>query len=167
MQDDDGAMLRAERLERPLQGIAIVDRDGLVAPARSVDREGANVAGPPPVPAELLVTGVHDEPVEPDLEALGVTQLRKLAPREEECLLDGVLGPLDIAQDPVRDGVAPVTVQVESSVKATCVALPRAASTSLVRTDEPRGCARWALQVLEMVRRPKGSATRRAAYSPP
>ena len=35
------------------------------------------------------------------------------APGEEECLLDGVLRPLDIAQDPVRDGVAAVAVQVD------------------------------------------------------
>src|SRR4029079_12533315 len=106
-------MLRRQAPERPLQGIAVVDRDGRVRTGRPVGREGSDVRGPAPVPAEFLVTGIHEEPMEPDLEALRIAQPWQLAPGEEECLLDGVLGPLDIAEDPVRDGEAAVTVQVE------------------------------------------------------
>jgi hypothetical protein len=71
----------------------------------------------------------------PDLEALGVAQPWELAPGEEECLLDSVLGPLDIAQDPVGDGVAAVTVQVEELGEGDLVA--RACSF-----DQPRSHGR-------------------------
>ena len=38
---------------------------------------------------------------------------RGRSPGDEECLLDGVLRPLRIPDDPVRDGVAAVTFQVD------------------------------------------------------
>ena len=63
--------------------------------------------------------------MEPDLEALGVAQPREFAPGEEECLLDGVLGPLHVPEDPVRDGVAAITVQVDELGEGDLVALPR------------------------------------------
>ena len=125
MQDDDGTVFRSQAPERPIQCIAIVDGDGLVGSTRSVDREGPNVFAPPPVPAELLVTGVHEESMEPDLETLRVTQPRELAPGEEECLLDGVLGPLGVPKDSVRDRVAPVSVQVDQLGEGDLVARSR------------------------------------------
>jgi hypothetical protein len=69
--------------------------------------------------------------VEPDLEAFGVAQPRELAPGEEECLLDGVLGPLDIAKDPIRDGVATVAVQIDELLEGDIVA-------RLCPFDQPR-----------------------------
>ena len=92
MQDDDGAVFRRQATERPRERIAIVDRNGLVRAARPVDRERSDVRAPPPVPAELLVTGINDEPMEPDLETVRIAQSGQLTPCEEECLLDGVLG---------------------------------------------------------------------------
>jgi len=73
--------------------------------------------------------------MEPDLEALRIAQPWQLAPGEEQCLLDGVLGPLDIAEDPVRDGEAAVTVQVEELGKGDIVAIPRS-------LDKPRSHGR-------------------------
>ncbi len=63
--------------------------------------------------------------MEPDLEALGVAQPRELAPGEEECLLDGVLRPLHVPEDPVRDGEAAVAFQVDELGEGALVALPR------------------------------------------
>jgi len=61
----------------------------------------------------LLVTGVYEEAIEPDLEALRVPKARKLSPGEQEGLLDCVFCPVDIPQDAVRDCVAAVAVQVD------------------------------------------------------
>jgi hypothetical protein len=68
---------------------------------------------PAPVPARLLVTGIHEQAMEPDVEAFGIAEPRKVAPGEEECLLDGVTRPFAIAKDPIRDGVAPAAVEVD------------------------------------------------------
>ena len=72
----------------------------------------------------LLVTGIHEQPMEPGREALGITEPGELPPREEECLLDGVLGAFDIAKDPVRDGVALVAVQVDERGEGDVIAIP-------------------------------------------
>jgi hypothetical protein len=89
--------------------------------------------------------------MEPDLEALGVAQPRKLTPGEEECLLDGVLSPLAIAQNSIRDGVSAVAVQVDEVGESDIVAIPCA-------LDQPRSQDRTsrlrhgrALRQLEMV----------------
>ena len=69
--------------------------------------------------------------MEPDIEALGVAQPWELAPGEEECLLDGVLRPLHVPEDPERDGVAPIAVQVDELGEGALVASPR-------QLDQPR-----------------------------
>ena len=71
----------------------------------------------------LLVTGIDEEPVEPWREALRITEPRELPPGEEECLLDRVLGTLDIAKDPIRDRVALVAIQVDEFREGDVVAV--------------------------------------------
>jgi hypothetical protein len=71
--------------------------------------------------------------MEPDLVARHVAQPRQAAPGEKECLLDGVLGPLRVTQDPIRDRVAPATVEVDERSECDVVATPRR-STSSSRT---------------------------------
>ena len=56
----------------------------------------------------LGVALVGQDPMEPGLEAVGVAQRSKLAPGRDERGLHRVLGQVGIAQDPVRDGHAPV-----------------------------------------------------------
>jgi 4-hydroxy-2-oxoheptanedioate aldolase len=63
--------------------------------------------------------------MEPWAEAFRIAQPREFSPREEECLLDGVLGPLGIAQDPIGDGVAEVAVQVDELREGDVVTLSR------------------------------------------
>lgn len=70
----------------------------------------------------LLVTGIHEQPVEPWREALRIAEPGEFAPREEECLLDRILGTLDIAKDPIRDCVAQVAVQVDERGEGDIVA---------------------------------------------
>jgi len=61
----------------------------------------------------LLVTGVYQEAIEPDLEALRIPKSRKLSPGEEESLLDGIFRPIDVPQDAVGNRIAAVAVQVD------------------------------------------------------
>lgn len=80
------------------------------------------MGAPAPMPAQLLVTGIDEEPMEPGAEAVQVAQPREFTPGEEECLLDGVLCPLRIAQDPKRDGVAQITVEVDQFAEGGIIA---------------------------------------------
>lgn len=46
---------------------------------------------------------MHQDPVDPRIEALDVAETRQLSPGDHECLLDGILRQPEVAQDPVRD----------------------------------------------------------------
>ncbi len=97
----------------------------VVSGPRSVDRQRPEAAAPATMPTQLLVAGIDEQPVEPGTEALRIAEPREFAPGEEECLLDGVLGPLRVAQDPVRDRVASVAFQVDELGEGDVVAVPR------------------------------------------
>jgi hypothetical protein len=113
VQDEDRAVLRTQPLEGAIEGVPVVDRDHRVGSARPVDRQDPDATAPAPVSTLLLVTGIDEEAVQPWAEALGVTQPGELTPGEEECLLDGVLGSIGVAEDPKRDRVAQVAVEVD------------------------------------------------------
>jgi hypothetical protein len=53
---------------------------------------------------------MDDEPTEPGVELPGLLEHREVAPRPEEGLLGGILGPLWVTKDPIREGVAATSV---------------------------------------------------------
>ena len=117
----------------------------------------------------LLVTGVYEQPMEPGREAFRITEPRELSPGEEECLLDRVLSAFDIAKDPVRDGVALVSVQVDKGREGDIVAvaclfdqprphLPDSSGRLNRRFTSTDGRMRHWVQPLEPVSPPAGVA---------
>ena len=46
--------------------------------------------------------------MKPGVETLGLAEPRKLAPSRDDRQLDGVFGPVDVTQDPIRDGEEPI-----------------------------------------------------------
>jgi hypothetical protein len=89
---------------------------------RPVDREDPNMRAPAPVPARLCVTGIHEEAMEPDLEAFRISETGQIPPGEQECLLDGVPRHLDIPKDPIGDGVAAAAVEADQLTEGDVVA---------------------------------------------
>ncbi len=88
-----------------------MDRHDRIGPVWSVERQRSDVTAPSSVPPRLGVAGVHDQPVEPRPVPLRIAQLMNVPPCEEERLLDRVLGSLDVAEDPICDGVAAVSIE--------------------------------------------------------
>src|SRR5207302_5301841 len=112
---------------------------------------------------------IDHEAMEPDLEALGVSEPRELAPGEEECLLDRVLCSLDVPENPVRDGVAAVTVQVDEIREGALVAVACPLDQPVSHDLPPAASALRALHRLEMVAGPerfKDLVTRGPSTSP-
>ena len=60
----------------------------------------------------------------PRLEALGVAQVRDLAPGGDEGVLQRVLGEARVAEDPERDRVQPVAHPVHQGREGVAVAAP-------------------------------------------
>ncbi len=73
--------------------------------------------------------------MEPDVEALGLAKPRKVTPGNEEGLLDCVLRPIQVPDDPVCDGIAAIAVEVDERREGDVVAIARL-------LDQPRSHGR-------------------------
>ena len=146
MEDEDGPLLRRQAPEAAVEGIAQDDVQGRVARGRSVDRQRPNIHAPAPRLPRFRVAGVDEDAVQPGVEALDLAEPREFPPGRDEGLLYGVLGPIDIAQDPMRDGVEPIRAST------------RVRSTLSLRSD---GAPSGRFDHYECARRPM------VRYSPP
>ena len=104
----DGAVLHGQSSEGALELVPIVDVAQRVGRVRWVEYHQARSRTPGSSPFALAVALPDEDPVRPGLEAGRVAKLRKVAPDVEQCLLRRILGEIDVAQDPVRDGEKPV-----------------------------------------------------------
>ena len=76
---------------------------------RPARRSAGRGRSPPSAPApRLRVTRVDEDPPKPGIEPVVVAQRGQLAPGRDQGLLDGVLGSIDVAQDPERDRHQPI-----------------------------------------------------------
>ena len=71
------------------------------------------------------VAGIGQDPVEPGLEAVGITQGAELAPCGQQRLLDGIVSKVEVAQDPERDCHASVAGQAHQRIEGLSIASPR------------------------------------------
>ena len=104
MKDDDRPLLDRQSVERPLHLVSVGQVAGAVDLAR-FDRNDADAGDVGMLSLCLVVAGPDQKPVEPRVEAGGVTERREVAPRLQERRLDRVLGPIPVVNDPHRYGV--------------------------------------------------------------
>ena len=71
------------------------------------------------------VAGIHEEPMGPGLEPIGIPEARQMTPRVEQCLLRGVLGEVRVTQDPACHRVQRVTDASDQLVERLFVAAHR------------------------------------------
>jgi hypothetical protein len=108
VQDDDGTLLERQLAERSLELIALSECPLHVIDMWVVIRDDPKPSLPASDAPNLGAAGVDQEREQPRFESLWVAQARKLAPGDQERLLDGVLCSCRVAQDPIRDGVEPI-----------------------------------------------------------
>ena len=126
VQHDDGALLQRQLAERSLELIALSE-----CPLDVIDMLVVVGDYPkPPLPApdapNLGAAGVDQEREQPRFESLWVAQAWKLAPGDQERLLDSVLCSCRVAQDPIRDGVEPIAKAIDKRGKRLLVLSLRA-----------------------------------------
>ena len=97
----DRAVLGRQSDEGALERIAGEHRSGWVGRGRLVRRQLTDV-GVPSTLAGLLERGAHHEPVAPGVEPVEVPQPWQVPPDADQRALDGILGGVEVAQDPMR-----------------------------------------------------------------
>ena len=105
------------------------------------------------------VAGMHEEPMGPGLEPIGIPELREMPPRIEQRLLGGVLGEVRVTQDPARHRVQGVADAFDELVERLFVAVHRPLD-ELAHIPHPLGAGRGRGQSVSM------SALARRAFNP-
>jgi hypothetical protein len=100
VKDEDGPLLHREMSVRSLELVAIGDRSGLVGGRWTVEGQDSDIGAPRLGPLRLVVTRVDENAVDPCFEAIRVAKMRKTPPGEDKGVLQSVLGPTAVAQDP-------------------------------------------------------------------
>ena len=132
MEDEDGALPDGEPPEGPLEQVAVVHGQVVVGAVRALDGKDPRALVPPLATPGLGVARVGEDAVEPRFEAGRVAQGSKLGPGRDQGGLDGVLGQVDIAEDPHRDRQASVAHHSRQGIERFRVALLRLADQLLL-----------------------------------
>ena len=107
MENDGGSVIWLEPAEAAVQLVVVIDRMGVVA-GRGIDPDQGDLDGLTSSEPPLIGTGVDDQPVEPGIPALGISQVRKTAPGTDQGILDRVLRLVRISQDQAGEAEQPI-----------------------------------------------------------
>ena len=102
-EDQDRPLVRREPPEAAIELVSIRRRQELVRRGRVVDREHVQVRDPLALPTGFGDADVGEEPVDPGVEPVRIAEARQVTPGDHQRVLQGILGPVDVTQDPMRD----------------------------------------------------------------
>ena len=107
VENDGGSVVWLEPPEPAVQLVVVIDRMGVVA-GRGIDPDQGNLHGLTSSEPPLIGTGVDDQPVQPGIPALGISEVRKTAPGTDEGILDRVLRLVRIPEDQPGEAEQPI-----------------------------------------------------------
>ena len=123
MHDENRPLLGWQPPESAFELVPVGHRERVVRDSRSVDRQETDVRAPGAHSAGLAVAGMNQEPLQPGVEEIRISEPPQLAPGDHQRLLNGILGSGDIPENSIRDGEEPVPARTSQDGKRLPVAL--------------------------------------------
>ena len=108
VQDEDRPLFGREPAEPTFEQVPVGDREQLVGSGRSVDRQDPQVRGSAALARRLGDADVDEEALEPRIEPVRIAEAPQVTPGDHQRVLEGILGPIDVAEDPLGDREQPV-----------------------------------------------------------
>ena len=108
MEHEDRSLVGRQPPEPTLQLVTVAD------PSRSSGAAGPSTGstrrfdGPTTLARRLGDADVGDDAVDPRVEPIRIAEPPKVTPGDHQRVLEGILGSVDVAEDPVREGEEPV-----------------------------------------------------------
>jgi len=112
MKHKNSAFFRSETAEGAVELISIDHAEQIVRGCWALDGEYAQVCDPAALARRLADAHVCQDAVEPGAEPVRIAEARQVAPGDHKRVLQGILGPVDVPKDSVRDRVESVAMQV-------------------------------------------------------
>ena len=101
VQDEDGPLLGRQAPEPTIELVAVSDREQVVGCRRSVDREQPQVRGAATLARRLGDADTDHEAGQPRIEPVRIAEVPEVTPGDHQRVLQGVLGPVDVTEDPL------------------------------------------------------------------
>ena len=110
-QHEDGALLGRQTSESALQLVAVGDRQVVVVPVGMSHGSARRLADEAAITRRLGDAGSDEKAMEPGVEAVRIAESGQVTPGDHQRVLHGILGPIDVAEDPLRDREEPVATR--------------------------------------------------------
>jgi len=121
---EDRALLRHEPSEGAVQLVSVGNAQEVIGRGRALQRQHAQVRDPASLPPGLGDAHVGKQPVHPGVEAGRIAEARQVTPGDHQSVLQSILGPSDVPEDPVGDREEPVAAQPHQVDERDLVATP-------------------------------------------
>ena len=102
-EDEDRPLLRRQPPERSIHDVTIHDALELVGRRAIVEGQDLELRVPAAVTTGVLDAHVREHALDPEVEPVRIAEVRQVTPGDHQCVLQGILGPIDIAKDPPGD----------------------------------------------------------------
>ncbi len=129
VQYEDRALVRREPSEAALQLVAVRHAEQVVRSDRGIEWQDAEIGGATTFTRRLGDAYVRQKAMDPGVEPVRIAEARKVTPGDHQRILQGILGPIDIPEDPMRDREEAVTPEPDQVDECRLV-------TALCRFDE-------------------------------
>jgi hypothetical protein len=108
VEHEDRPLLGRQPSEPAFELVTIGDGEKVIGSCRTVDRQDPQVGDPAALTRRVGQAAVDDETVQPRVEPVRIAESLQVTPGDHQSVLKGILGPVDVAQDPLRDREEPV-----------------------------------------------------------
>jgi hypothetical protein len=125
VQHEDRALVRREPSEAALQLVAVGHAEQVVRSDRGVEGQNAEIGGATTFTRCLGDANVRQEAMDPGVEPVRIAEAREVTPGDHQRILQGILGPIDISEDPMRDREESVTAEFDQVDKRRLVPVLR------------------------------------------
>ena len=112
-QHEQRSLLRCQSMEAPLELVPVGDVQEVVAGGRHLDGQDAKVLEAAALARRLHEAGADDEAMEPRVESVRIAEPGQVTPGDHQRFLQSVLGPIDVAEDPLRERVEAIATRAD------------------------------------------------------
>ena len=123
MQDEDRPLFGRQPAEPTFEQVPVGDGDQVIGRGRSVDRQHPEIRGAATLARRLVDAFADDESVQPRVESVRIAEPTQVTPGDHQRILEGVLGPIDVAEDPLRGRVETVHARADQVDECRLVAM--------------------------------------------
>ena len=101
VEHEDRPLFGRQPAEPAFQQVPVGHGEQLIGSGRSVDRQDPKVRGSATLARRMGDADVDEEALEPRIEAVRIAEAPKVTPGDHQRVLEGILGPIDVAEDPL------------------------------------------------------------------